>query len=274
MCVCVCARVCCNPGSMDLERLRPLKHLWGATEQRYGSPSGTNSPWSCTLSPDQWNWSSLHTLFRRTAQRIFFFFPSSFPDRRAAHRWGCITPACLRDCVYRGRWGAGNVCVGVHLCVEHVCVWTEAAPSGQSLRLSLCTGWSAAMLMLMHSQWPQLRSQRCASPVATLLQLKAEGGLFGVGRTGLGYPGPCREQAHISRGIQTRITNCANIGALQKIPHLIWMICWLEIIYSPAVISGSLIICIEDLLTFIRHHATSLLSHRPSWLQTICTAYY
>lgn len=207
-----------NPGRMDLERLRPLKHLWGATEQRYGSPSGTNSPWFCTLSPDQWNSSSLHTLFSRTAATDFFSLstpPSS--DRRAAHHWGCITLACLRGCVYRVEGGKG-ACAGVYVCVR---AWTGAAPSGQSLRLSLCTGRSAAMLMLMHSQWPRLRSQRCASRAATRLQLKTEGCLFGVGKTDLGYLGPCGEQAHISQGKQTRRTNCAYTRVHQIIPLLI-----------------------------------------------------
>lgn len=36
----------------------------------------------------------------------------------------------------------------------------------------------------------------CGSSVATPLQLKAKGYVFGGGRTGLGYPGPCGEQAH------------------------------------------------------------------------------
>ena len=120
VCVCVCVVAeNLNPGSMDLERLRPFKHLWGATEPQYGSPSGTNSPWFCTLSPDQWNSSSLHTLFSRTAATDFLP-PSS--DSQAVHRWGCITLACLRDCVYGGRQGQG-VCIAAHLCVVCVCLW-------------------------------------------------------------------------------------------------------------------------------------------------------
>lgn len=147
--------VCCNPGSVDPERLRPLKHLWGATEQRYGSPSGTNSPRSCTLSPDQWNWSSLHTLFSRTAATDFFPPPPPPTAGAALHLLVYVTACTGED--------GGRECVPVCICVWSVWVWTGAAPSGQSLRLSLCTGRSAAMLMLMHSQWPQLRSQRCAS---------------------------------------------------------------------------------------------------------------
>lgn len=149
-----------------------------------------------------------------------WFFSLSTPpssDRRAAHHWGCITLACLRGCVYRVEGGKG-ACAGVYVCVR---AWTGAAPSGQSLRLSLCTGRSTAMLMLMHSQWPRLRSQRCASRAATRLQLKTEGCLFGVGKTDLGYLGPCGEQAHISQGKQTRRTNCAYTRVHQIIPLLI-----------------------------------------------------
>lgn len=171
---------------MTLEQLGPLKHLWGATEQHYGSPSGTNSPRFCTLSPDQWNSSSLHTLFSRTAATVA---PRRSPtDSWAAHLWGCIALACLRDCLCSG--DRGRVCVG-----EWMCLWFS--PSGQSSRLSLCTGQSDAMLMLMRSQWPQLRSQCCVSSAASPFQLKAEGSLFGRGRTGLG-PCGCTERKHIT----------------------------------------------------------------------------
>ena len=161
---------------MDLERLRPLKHLWGATEQRYGSPSGTNSPWSCTLSPDQWNWSSLHTLFRRTAQRIFFFFTLLLPRSSSSLPLGLHYTCLFTWLRVQRETGGQGMCVSVCICVWSMCVCEQgAAPSGQSLRLSLCTGWSAAMLMLMHSQWPQLGSQRSASPVCYSPPIKGWG---------------------------------------------------------------------------------------------------
>lgn len=206
--------VCCNPGSMDLERLRPLKHLWGTTEQQYGSPSGTNSPRSCTHSPDQWNWSSLHTLFSRTAATDSNL-PPPLPCSTSSPLLGPHYTCLFTWLHVQGETGAGSVYQCAFVCGVW-CVWTGAAPSGQSLRLSLCTGRSAAMLMLMHSQWPQLGSQSCASLVATPLQLKTEGCLFGVVWTGLGYPGPCGEQVHISRGKQTQRTNCAYIEVLRK----------------------------------------------------------
>lgn len=161
-----------------------------------------------------------HT-FQSNGGNWFFFLPPLLWSS-GSPPLGCITLGCLRDCAYRARRG-NWVCTRACVCVC-VCVQTGADPSGRSLRLSLCTGRSAAMLMLMHSQWPQFESQRYASRAATPLQLKAEGCLFGVGRTGLGYPGPRGEQAHISQGKQTQRTNCAYIGVLQKIPLLIWVI--------------------------------------------------
>lgn len=149
--------ICCNPGSVDPEQLGLLKHLWGATEQWYGSPSGTNSPRSCTLSPDQWTWSSLHTLFTRTAATDFFL-PLLLPQSSRSPLLGLHYTCLFTWLRVQGKTGAGRV----YWCAV-LCVWTGAVPSGQSLRLSLCTGRFAAMLMLMHSQWPQLRSQCCAS---------------------------------------------------------------------------------------------------------------
>lgn len=152
-----------NPGRVYLEWLRPLKHLWEATEQQSSSPSGTNTPGFNALSPNQWNSSSLHTFQPNDGN----WFPPPPSDRWTAYDWSYITPACLRDCLRRGRWVEEYAGVCLCLCVSY--------PSEQSLRLSLCTGWSTAMLMLIHSQWPQLKSQCCASWAATPLQLKVEG---------------------------------------------------------------------------------------------------
>lgn len=117
MCLCVVTENL-NPGSMDLEWLRPLKHLWGATEQRYGSSSGTNSPRFCTLSPDQWNSSSLHTLFSRTAATDFRPPPPPIVEKptigAALHLLVYMT-ACT------GEDGAGSVRTCVCACVRANC---------------------------------------------------------------------------------------------------------------------------------------------------------
>lgn len=96
---------CCNcyPGRVDLEGLRPVKHLWVATVQQYGNPSGTNSCWFCALRANQWYSSSSHTLFSRMTATDFSTSPSS--DRWTAHLWGLNALVFSRDAVCRGWWG-------------------------------------------------------------------------------------------------------------------------------------------------------------------------
>lgn len=110
----------CNPGSMDLE---PLKHLWGATKQRYGSPSGTNSPRFCTLNSINGTEVRYTHFSAEWRQQIFFFSPLPLiveqPTAGAAfHSLVYVTVFTGGDCTGVHLWG---VCVCVFLCVC-VCV--------------------------------------------------------------------------------------------------------------------------------------------------------
>lgn len=131
----------CSPGSADAARLRsPLKHLWGASERRYGATSGTNSPRSYALDSDQWNRGSLRALFSRTAATDFFFPPLSLSILPPLIVEQLTAEAQLFTwlCVQWETWSVAPACV----CRLRVC----ACPSANSG----CSPWPKLEVIIMY----------------------------------------------------------------------------------------------------------------------------